>query len=258
MDQATPEAIALTAQRYQCRSVAFTYNDPIIFAEYAMDIADACHALDIQTVAVTAGYVHAKARRDFFNKMDAANVDLKAFDDQFYYKLTGSRLQPVLDTLLYIKHQTEVWLEITTLLIPGKNDSDKELKALSSWVYKELGADVPLHFSAFHPEHRMRDIPPTPASTLIRARDIALDVGLQFVYTGNVHYTPGDTTFCPQCQTSLIERDWYEINRYQLTESGRCPNCGAGIAGRFGDTAGAFGRKRLPVIIQSSHGETRQ
>ena len=256
MDEATPEAIALTARQYQCRSVAFTYNDPIIFAEYAMDIADACHARDIQTVAVTAGYVHAAARRDFFNKIDATNVDLKAFDDDFYYKLTGSRLQPVLDTLLYIKHETQVWLEITTLLIPGKNDSTAELKALSQWVQRNLGTDVPLHFSAFHPDHRMRDIPPTPTETLIRARDIALNEGLQFVYTGNVHHKPGDTTFCPQCHGALIERDWYEIERYVLDAQGKCPDCGFAIAGRFDETAGDFGRKRLPIRIGDAHRET--
>ena len=252
MDVASPDDIALAAQRHQCHSVAFTYNDPIIFAEYAMDIADACHALGVNTVAVTAAYVHAQARKDFFAKIDAANVDLKAFDDQFYYKLTGSHLQTVLDTLLYLKHETNVWLEITTLLIPERNDSNEELIALSRWVYNELGADVPIHFSAFHPDHRMRDVPPTPPNTLIRARNLALDAGLQYVYTGNVHYAPGDTTYCPRCDAALIERDWYEIKHYRLTESHSCPQCGTTIVGRFAEAAASFGRRRLPITIRSA------
>jgi len=249
MDQASPEAIAITAQNNGCKSVAFTYNDPVIFTEYAMDTADACHARGIKTVAVTAGYIHDQARRDFFAKMDAANVDLKAFTDDFYYKLTGSHLQPVLDTLLYLKHETDVWIEITTLLIPGKNDSDEELTALSKWVKDELGADVPLHFSAFHPDHKMPDIPPTPPATLVRARDIALKQGLHYVYTGNVHNIEGDTTFCPDCQAPLIVRDWYQINDYRLTSDGLCPDCGCAIAGKFDEAAGTFGRNRIPVAI---------
>ncbi len=249
MDQASPEAIAITAQNNGCKSVAFTYNDPVIFTEYAMDTADACHARGIKTVAVTAGYIHDQARRDFFAKMDAANVDLKAFTDDFYYKLTGSHLQPVLDTLLYLKHETDVWIEITTLLIPGKNDSDEELTALSKWIKDELGPDVPLHFSAFHPDHKMQDIPPTPPATLVRARDIALKQGLHYVYTGNVHNIEGDTTFCPDCQSPLIVRDWYQINDYRLTNDGHCPNCGGAIAGKFDEAAGTFGRNRIPVAI---------
>ena len=214
-----------------------------------MDTADACHARGIKTVAVTAGYIHDQARRDFFAKMDAANVDLKAFTDDFYYKLTGSHLQPVLDTLLYLKHETDVWIEITTLLIPGKNDSDEELTALSKWVKDELGADVPLHFSAFHPDHKMPDIPPTPPATLVRARNIALKQGLHYVYTGNVHNIEGDTTFCPDCQAPLIVRDWYQINDYRLTSDGHCPDCGCAIAGKFDEAAGTFGRNRIPVAI---------
>jgi pyruvate formate lyase activating enzyme len=195
MDQASPEAIAQAAKESNCRSVAFTYNDPVIFAEYAMDVADACHARGIQTVAVTAGYMHDQARCEFYAKMDAANVDLKAFTDDFYFKLTGSRLQPVLDTLVYLRHETKVWFEITTLLIPGHNDSDEEITALSRWVMKELGPEIPLHFSAFHPDHKMPDVPATPPSTLIRARDIAIKEGLHFVYTGNVRHREGDTTY---------------------------------------------------------------
>ena len=247
MDQATPEAIADAAARNACKSVAFTYNDPVIFAEYAMDVADACHAHGIQTVAVTAGYMHDQARRDFYAKMDATNVDLKAFTDDFYFKLTGSHLQPVLDTLVYLKRETNVWFEISTLLIPGHNDSDADLTAMCQWLMTELGPDVPLHFSAFHPDHKMPDVPATPLATLVRARQIALKAGLHYVYTGNVHNTEGDTTFCPACHAPLIERDWYLIKRYRLDANGHCPDCGAAIAGRFDAKAGHFGRQRIPI-----------
>lgn len=249
MDQAAPEAIAVAAERNQCKSVAFTYNDPVIFAEYAMDTADACHAHGIKTVAVTAGYMHAAARRDFYAKMDAANVDLKAFTEDFYHKLTGSQLQPVLDTLVYLKHETAVWFEITTLLIPGKNDSDAELTAMCQWIAQQLGPDVPLHFSAFHPDYKMPDIPPTPVATLTRARHIALHAGLNYVYTGNVHDVEGDTTFCPACHAPLIVRDWYHIKAYHLTPDGHCPDCHNPIAGCFDPIPGRFGRQRIPIAI---------
>jgi pyruvate formate lyase activating enzyme len=251
MDQASPEAIAIAAEESNCRSVAFTYNDPVIFAEYAMDVADACHARGVQTVAVTAGYMHDAARRDFYSKMDAANVDLKAFTDDFYFKLTGSHLQPVLDTLVYLKHETKVWFEITTLLIPGHNDSDAEITAMCRWIMKELGPEVPLHFSAFHPDHKMPDVPATPPATLIRARHIAMKEGLHFVYTGNVRHREGDTTYCPHCQAMLIERDWHLIKQYRLTPNGHCPDCGTAVAGRFAEQAGNFGRKRIPIAISA-------
>ncbi|MGH8597416.1 MAG: AmmeMemoRadiSam system radical SAM enzyme [Gammaproteobacteria bacterium] len=251
MDQASPETIARTAVRLGCKSVAFTYNDPVIFAEYAMDVADACRAQDVQTVAVTAGYIRADARRDFYAKMDAANVDLKAFTEEFYFKVTGAHLAPVLETLVYLKHETTVWFELTTLLIPGKNDSAAEIEAMATWIHRELGPDVPLHFSAFHPDFRMMDIPPTPPATLIRAREIARAVGLHHVYTGNVHYRPGDRTLCTSCGTALIERDWYQIERYTLTATGTCPRCGTPMAGRFAafSLARQFGRKRIPVSL---------
>ena len=249
MDQASPEIIALAAEQNDCKSVAFTYNDPVIFAEYAMDTADACHARGIKTVAVTAGYMHDQARRDFYGKMDAANVDLKAFTEDFYFKLTGSQLQPVLDTLVYLRHETDVWFEMTTLLIPGKNDSDAEISAMCEWIMRHLGPDVPLHFSAFHPDYKMADIPQTPASTLIRAREIALRAGLHYVYTGNMHHAEGDTTFCPNCHASLIVRDWYQIHEYRLTVDGRCPDCNSPIAGRFDVQPGNFGRQRIPIAI---------
>lgn len=251
MDQASPEDIAIAAEKHDCKSVAFTYNDPVIFAEYAMDVADACHARGIKTVAVTAGYMHNQARRDFYAKIDAANVDLKAFTDDFYFKLTGAHLQPVLDTLRYLKHETDVWFEITTLLIPGKNDSDEEITSMCQWIKKELGVDVPLHFSAFHPDYKMPDIPATPPATLTRARNIAIKQGLQYVYTGNVHNQEGDTTFCPNCHAPLIVRDWYQINQYRLTQDGSCPNCATHIAGCFATQAGSFGRKRVPIAIMA-------
>jgi pyruvate formate lyase activating enzyme len=251
MDEASPEAIARAAARSGCRSVAFTYNDPVIFAEYAMDTADACRAAGILTVAVTAGYISPEPRREFYAKMDAANVDLKAFTDEFYVKLTGARLAPVLDTLAYLVHETDVWLEITTLLIPGKNDSAEEARAMSRWIRRELGADVPLHFTAFHPDFKMTDLPPTPPATLTRARRIAIEEGLNYVYTGNVHDPEGGTTFCPGCGGRLIERDWHRIDAYRLTAEGRCPDCGVQVPGRFEafDPKGQFGRKRIPLAI---------
>jgi len=249
-DQASPQAIAATAQKHGCKSVAFTYNDPVIFAEYAMDTADACHALGIKTVAVTAGYIGVDARAEFYAKMDAANVDLKGFTDEFYVKLCGARLQPVLDTLVYLKHETGVWFEITTLLIPGKNDSDEELKAMSKWIARELGPDVPLHFTAFHPDYKMTDIAPTPKSTVVRARDIALREGLHYVYTGNVHDMQGGTTFCPSCQKPLIVRDWHEILAYDISRDGHCSHCNTPIAGVFEGMPGHWGRRRVPIRVR--------
>ena len=247
-DQATPEAIAHTAERMSCKSVAFTYNDPVIFAEYAMDVADACHQRNIKTVAVTAGYIHEGPRRDFFAKMDAANVDLKAYSDEFYVKQCGAHLQPVLDTLKYLCNETKVWVELTTLLIPGLNDSEEEIAAMSAWVARELGVHVPLHFTAFHPDYKMTGIPATPPATLTRARKTALAQGLEYVYTGNVHSQEGDTTFCPACGSALIVRDWYKIKQYRLTADGHCPDCQAAIAGHFEKFTGAFGRQRIPVV----------
>ena len=249
MDQASPDKIARIAQAQGCKSIAFTYNDPVIFAEYAMDTADACHELGIQTVAVTAGYIGKTARREFYAKMDAANVDLKGFSDEFYFKLCGARLQPVLDTLIYLRHETNVWFEITTLLIPGKNDSDAEIQAESKWIMRELGPDVPLHFTAFHPDYKMTDIGSTPTSTLARARKIGLGEGLRYVYTGNVHDCEGGTTFCPGCGKAVIVRDWYEILTYALTPEGHCRHCDTRLPGRYDAPQRPWGRKRVPVRI---------
>jgi pyruvate formate lyase activating enzyme len=249
MDQATPQMIADSALRLGCRSVAFTYNDPVIFAEYALDVADACHAKGVKTVAVTAGYIHPEPRREFYARMDAANVDLKAFTEDFYFKLTGAHLEPVLDTLVYLAKETDVWTEITTLLIPGKNDSDAEIEAESRWIVQNLGRDVPLHFSAFHPDWKMRDVPATPAATLRRARETALRAGLRYVYTGNVHDEAGGTTHCPACGEAVIVRDWYEIRAYHLTDEGACAFCGHKLAGRYGKFGKPFGARRIPVRL---------
>jgi pyruvate formate lyase activating enzyme len=252
MDRASPDDIARAAEAAGCRSVAFTYNDPVVFAEYAMDTADACHARGIKTVAVTAGYMHAEPRRAFYAKMDAANVDLKAFTDGFYFKLSVAHLQPVLDTLRYIKHETGTWLEITTLLIPGQNDSAGEITELSTWIARELGPDVPLHFSAFHPDYKMTEVPPTPPATLTRARETALSAGLHYVYTGNVHDLLGGSTFCPACKAPLIVRDWYRIEDLRMTSDGRCPACGTLIPGHFEQALHPFGNRRIPVSIPHS------
>lgn len=255
MEHALPQQIARSARESGCTSVAFTYNDPVIFAEYAIDVAEACRALGVHTVAVTAGYVSVPARADFFAAIDAANVDLKGFTDRFYQKLCGARLQPVLDTLLWLRHETGVWLELTTLLIPGENDSEAEIAALARWVHDELGADVPLHFTAFHPDFRMPATPATPAATLTRARRIALDAGLVHVYTGNVHDRAGGTTSCASCGAALIVRDWHEILACHIDADGRCPHCGSTLAGRFGAVGAVagqpFGARRIPLRMSS-------
>jgi pyruvate formate lyase activating enzyme len=252
MDAASPQAIADAAVRMGCRSVAYTYNDPVIFAEYAIDVADACRARGVNNVAVTAGYVHAEARREFFSRMDAVNVDLKGFTDAFYFKLCGGHLQPVLETLEYLVRETAVWTEITTLLIPGRNDSDAELEAECAWIAQHLGRDVPLHFSAFHPDWKMLDVPATPAATLTRARAIAQRAGLHYVYTGNVHDVRGSSTYCPGCGKTVIERDWYDIRGYHLSDSGACIHCGAQLSGRYQKFGKPFGPRRIPVRLSEA------
>ena len=247
--QASSETIAKRAKELECRSVAFTYNDPVIFHEYAIDVAAACRAEGINTVAVTAGYICEEPRKEFFAAMDAANIDLKSFNEDFYHKLTGAHLQPVLDTLMYVKQHTNVWLEITTLLIPGKNDSDEELKNMSEWIALNLGPDVPLHFTAFHPDWKMQDVPATPPATLGRAREIAMKAGLHYVYTGNVHDAQGGSSFCQQCGSLLIERDWYELGHWGLDANACCKACGAKLPGVFEETPGRWGAKRMPVFV---------
>ena len=248
-DAASPETIARAAHELGCRSVAFTYNDPVIFMEYAIDVAQACREVGIKTVAVTAGYMCAQPRVDFYRHIDAANVDLKAFTDNFYKTLCAGTLQPVLDTLIYLKHETDVWFEITNLIIPGHNDGERELEAMTQWVVEELGPDVPIHFSAFHPDYKMLDTPRTPASTLTRAREIAVKNGVRYAYTGNVHDERGDSTYCHNCGTRLIGRDWYILTAWNLTEDGRCNVCQTPCPGVFEVQPGKWGAKRLPVRL---------
>ncbi len=247
-DHASPEAIASAAERLGCRSVAFTYNDPVIFLEYARDVAAACRERGLRSVAVTAGYMNPAPRKDFFSFIDAANVDLKAYDEAFYRRVSGGELRPVLDTLRYLRHETDVWFEITNLVIPGYNDSEAMIRRMSEWIVRELGEDVPLHFSAFHPNYKMREVPPTPRETLRRARTIAKDAGIRHVYLGNVHDQDGDTTFCGDCGESLIERDWYELHAWKL-EEGTCPACGAACPGVFEPSPGTWGARRLTLKI---------
>lgn len=248
-DAASPEKIAQTAVELRCRSIAFTYNDPVIFHEYAIDVAQACHEAGIKTIAVTAGYVCADPREEFYRYMDAANVDLKAFSERFYRQITGGGLQPVLETLCYLKQQTGVWFEITTLLIPGENDSDAEIGSMTEWIAEHLGTDVPLHFTAFHPDWKMRNKPATAPAALARARQIAISNGLKFVYTGNVHDEAGGTTHCPGCGTPLIVRDWYVLKEWHLEESGKCGLCGSFCPGVFEAVPGTWGAQRLALRL---------
>ncbi|MCH9769587.1 MAG: AmmeMemoRadiSam system radical SAM enzyme [Gammaproteobacteria bacterium] len=254
-DSASPEHIANTAKKLGCQSVAFTYNDPVIFHEYAIEIAKCCHELNINAIAVTAGYICPEPRREFFSYMDAANIDLKAFSEKFYRKLTGSDLQTVLETLIYLKQETKVWFEITTLLIPGENDSDQEIEKMSQWILDNLGVDVPLFFTAFHPDWKMQDKPATPLSTLIRAREIAIKNGLRYVYTGNKHNPETETTYCPNCQRVLIQRDWHQISTYNVVKTNQCPDCHQAIPGVFERGHGTWGRHRQPIRLSGLIGE---
>ena len=250
-DEASPELIARAAHQLGCRSVAFTYNDPVIFLEYAVDVAKECHKVNIKTVAVTAGYICEEPRKEFFRYMDAANVDLKAFSERFYYKITGGHLQPVLDTLMYIKHHTTVWLELTTLLIPGENDSEQEIEKMTQWVVENLGPDVPMHFTAFHPDWKMMDKTSTPPETLNQARHIAQKNGVRYAYTGNIHDEKGGSTYCHNCGKRLIGRDWYVLSEWNLTPNGHCKFCGSQCAGVFESTPGTWGAKRQPVVLKN-------
>lgn len=247
--EAAPETLAQSAKKLGCSSIAFTYNDPTIFLEYAVDTAQACAELGVKAIAVSAGYINAEPRADFYRHMDAANIDLKAFTDSFYQKIAFAQLGAVLETLEYLKHETSTWVEITTLLIPGHNDSDAEIAEMCAWIAGHLGDDVPLHFSAFHPDFKMRDVPATPPATLSRARRIALDHGLNYVYTGNVHDAEGGTTSCGACREPVVVRDWYDIKEYRLDDTGHCEHCGAAVPGVYSGPAGDWGRKRRPVRL---------
>lgn len=248
-DWASPDQIAEAAIRARCNSVAFTYNEPTIFAEYAIDTAKACHDRGVKTVAVTAGYISPDARPAFFDFIDAANVDLKAFTERFYHKLCAAKLAPVLDTLAWIRRETNVWLEVTTLLIPGENDDADELHRLSAWCAKNLGVETPLHFSAYHAAFRYDGPSHTPASTLDRARSIAIEEGMKHVYTGNVRDERGQSTYCAGCGALIIERAGYRLGRYRIDGQGRCEVCERAVAGWFGDGPGQWGpnRRRLQI-----------
>lgn len=248
-EKAMPNQIALAAKNLGCSSVAFTYNDPVIWLEYAVDTAKICREIGIKAVAVTAGYITPAARPEFYQYMDAANVDLKAFSEIFYEKLTLSHLAPVLNTLKWLKNESNVWFEITNLVIPQENDSDYELNAMCQWIFDNLGDSVPLHFTAYHPDFRLKR-PPTPKATLVRARDIAIRHGLKYVYTGNVDDFVHQSTYCPACHKLVIERNWYSIGLYKI-KGGACGYCGEIINGVFPDQKGTWGSRRLPVSIES-------
>lgn len=255
-DEASPELIAEAADALGCKSVAFTYNDPVIFMEYAIDVAKSCHERGINTVAVTAGEICPEPREEFYRYMDAANIDLKGFTPEFYKKICFGSLDAVLDTLKFLKHETKVWFEITTLLIPGENDSDGELQEETQWIRENLGPDVPLHFTAFHPDFKMMDKPSTPPATLLRARDIALGNGLHFVYTGNVHDHSGSSTYCPECKQILIGRDWYVLSEWNLTDEGNCKFCNFKVPGVFSGPPGTWGSRRLPINLRDFAAES--
>ena len=256
-DQASPETIARAARELGCRSVAFTYNDPVIFMEYAIDVAQACREQGIKAVAVTAGEICAEPRAEFYSHMDAANVDLKGFTERFYREVCLGHLQPVLETLEYLKHETNVWFEITTLLIPGENDSDSELDEMTRWVVERLGPDVPMHFTAFHPDFRMLDKRRTPAPTLTRAREIAMKNGVRYAYTGNVRDSAGGSTFCHGCGQTLIGRNWYVLSDWNLTPEGACNRCGTPLPGVFERAPGDWGPRRQPVQLRNFIAERR-
>jgi len=247
-EEAAPQSVAEAARQLGCRSIAYTYNDPIVWVEYAIDTARAARAAGVKNVAVTSGYMMPKPRAAFYEWIDAANVDLKAFDESFYRRLCAGRLEPVLDTLRWLVHETDVWLEITNLIIPRENDVPEDIKRMCGWMVETLGPDVPVHFSAFHPDFRLTDRQPTPIGTLVGAYEIARDAGLKYVYTGNVADVEHQTTYCPGCGGVLIERDGYRLSRYAL-KGDRCGHCGTAVAGRYDQKPGDWGSRRQPVRI---------
>lgn len=230
---ASPEQVVELALRHGCPSIAMTYNDPTIFGEYVIDISRVARERGIRSVLVTAGYITPEARQEVYRLIDAANVDLKAFSETFYHKVTFSHLEPVLDTLRWLKHETDIWFELTNLMIPGANDDWDETRRMCDWIVSHLGPDVPIHFTAFHPDFKMQDIPRTPPETLSRARRIAQSAGIHHVYVGNVHDRSAQSTYCPHCQGVLIERDWHRVLGLRIDRAGRCPDCQKVLAGVF-------------------------
>ncbi|MDR1485749.1 MAG: AmmeMemoRadiSam system radical SAM enzyme [Planctomycetaceae bacterium] len=249
--ESSPSDVVNAAKQNGCRSIAFTYNEPVIWLEYVIDIAKEAHKAGLLTVAVTNGYISQEWREKFFENIDAANVDLKSFSDNFYREYCSASLEPVKETLCYLAQKNKIanknvsgincndnsirgtWFEVTTLLIPELNDSERETAELSDWFFANLGAEVPLHFSAFRPADRMRTIPPTPPKTLFRSRNIATAAGLKYVYTGNINDPEGQTTFCPQCKQSIISRNRFNVTEYLIDEDQCCRYCGQTIAGKF-------------------------
>ncbi len=248
-ETASPDQLIQAAKRHNCKSIAFTYNDPVIFLEYAADVAQLAKVHQIKTVAVTAGYICEQPRVEFFKYIDAANVDLKGFTEAFYHKICHGHLQPVLDTLIYLKQETKVWFEITTLLIPDENDDERQLNNMCQWIVENLGVDIPLHFSAFHPDFKMLNKGKTSFNSLLKAREIALGYGINHVYCGNVHDKNSDSSFCSNCHHLVIGRDWYQLDQYNLDDSGHCKHCGTLLPGRFEGPVQQFGRQRIPVKI---------
>ena len=254
-DGAKPEQVARIAKKLGCSSVAFTYNDPVIFMEYAIDIAQACKAIGLATVAVTAGYISPEPRTEFFRHMDAANVDLKAFSEEFYWNITKAHLKDVLETLKYLKEENDTWFELTNLVIPGENDSEAEFNDMSTWVVEYLGPEVPMHFTAFHPDYRMKDKPNTPPETLNLARRTSLKNGVRYAYIGNVSDRGRASTYCYNCNALLIGRDRYTLTHWGLGGTGVCQQCGTPCAGVFDAAPGSWGAKRLPVRMKEFNTE---
>ncbi len=245
----SPESIAQAADTHGCHSVAFTYNDPVIFYEYAVDTAIACHELDIKTIGVTAGYINEIAREGFFRHLDAVNVDLKGFSESFYHRLCAGSLQPVLETLEYLVQESSVWTEITTLLIPGENDSDQELDEMTGWIAQHLSPETPLHFSAFHPDYKLMTHPATTHTSLLKAKRIAVTNGLKYIYLGNVHDPENASTRCPVCTKQLIGRVGYTITEWHLDERGFCDSCGHTLPGSFEASPGTWGNQYRRILV---------
>ncbi len=233
LNKTSPEEIVQIAKKYNCKSVAFTYNDPIIFFEYAIDTAKICRQEGIKTVAVTSGFINPEPAKEFFKYMDATNIDLKGFSEEFYKRNCLAHLKPVLDTIKYVSNETDCWVELTTMLIESENDSNDMIKEECDWILNNLGDCVPLHFSAFFPRYKFSNRKQTDFSTLLRAYSIAKNAGLKYVYTGNITNIETSSTYCKNCSTPVILRNGYELIEYNLNENGSCKFCGTKCDGRY-------------------------